>query len=88
MAFDLQITIPEPSPAADAISRLAADNHITPAEAAVKLLDEVAKLHDKPLPGEELIGLFSSPEDSALIDEAMAMAQERRKLDEPRDFGL
>lgn len=37
-------------------------------------------------PAEELIGLFSSEEDSQNMDKAMELVKERRKLDGPRDL--
>ena len=61
-------------------------DHVTPEEAIRRALRHPALVQKTP--GQEMIGLFSSDEDRALMDEVMELARERRKLDEPRDFDL
>jgi hypothetical protein len=67
---------------------LAEQHHITPEQAAERLLKEAARFHLEPSPADQLIGAFSSPEDRQLIDEAMAFAQRNREIDLKRDFEL
>lgn len=88
MSFDLHLTLPDHSPAAQAIQRVSVMAHISPEQAAAQLLDEAAKRHDEKTPAEELIGAFSSDEDSAVIDAAMKHVQELRQGDRLRDFDL
>ena len=61
-------------------------DHVSPEEAIRRALRNPAVALKTP--GQEMIGLFSSDEDRALMDEVMELARERRNLDQPRDFGL
>jgi hypothetical protein len=88
MAFDLHITVPENSPAAHVVQQIAAAEHISPEQAATRLLTEAAKLHGKKTPAQELIGAFSSPEDRALMDDAMGFAKKMREIDAQRNFEI
>lgn len=89
MTFDLHITIQDNSPAAHAVQNVAASHHITPEEAAMRLLTEAARTYGKKTPADELIGAFSSTEDSAIIDAAMASAKAHRaEFDRVREFGF
>lgn len=88
MAFDLHITIPDNSPAAQVVQRVVASEHITPEQAVTRILTEAARQQGKKTPAEELIGAFSSPEDAAIIDAAMEHVRELRKTDQLRDFGF
>jgi hypothetical protein len=89
MAFDIHLTIPEDSLAAQVVQRVVASEHITPEEAVTRILTEAAKLHGKKTPAEELIGAFSSPEDREVFDRAMESAKAyRAQFDRLRDFGF
>jgi hypothetical protein len=87
MPFDIQnLHIEQHSREGQKRQAIIQRDHVSPEEAIRRALRHPAVV-DK-TPGQELIGLFSSDEDRALIDEVMEMARERRKLDEPRDFGI
>ena len=90
MAFDLHLSIPENTPRWKAVQQVAAEQHITPEQAAERIFDEAtrAKLLGKKTPAQEMLGAFSSPEDVALMDEVMEIVHARRAADVPRDFGL
>jgi hypothetical protein len=47
MAFDIHLTIADDSPAAQILQDVIAQQHITPEEAASRLLNEAAQLHIK-----------------------------------------
>ncbi len=62
------------------IQRFAQQEHITPDEAVVRLI-ETGLSALKPIAKtvfEQGLGLFSSPEDSALLDEVVSIAYEER----------
>lgn len=88
MAFDLHI--PEESPRGMSIQMLVAEQHITPEQALERVIDAGLRAtpKGKKTPAEELIGAFSSPEDRAILDEAMVSAKAiRAQFDQIRDFG-
>jgi hypothetical protein len=88
MAFDLHITLSESSREVQIIQQVATQEHITPEQAATRLIIEGAKLHGQKSPAEQMWGAFSSEEDSAITDEAMKHVRAMRQTDQLRDFGL
>jgi len=85
-AFDLHITIPDNSPAGQAVQRIVSTEHLTPEQAVTRMLTEAARRHGKKTPAEELIGAFSSLEDAAMIDDTMESARRLRAIDAQRHF--
>lgn len=88
MPFDLHISLPDQNPAVHAVQLLATTEQITPEEAATRLIIAGAKLHGKKTPAEEMLGAFSSDEDSAITDQAMKHVRAMRQSDRLRDFGV
>jgi len=88
MAFILQITLPENSPAGQVVQQVAASEHLSPEQAVTRILTEVANQQGKKTPGQELLGAFSSVEDVALIDEVMEDARRLRAVDAQRRFDV
>jgi len=89
MAFEIHISVPDQSQVVTVLRQLAAAEHITTEQAAARLLIEGARHHGKKTPAQELIGAFSSEEDAAAIDEAMAVVHAHRaNFDRVRDFGF
>ena len=86
MAFDLHISIPDHSPAGQAVQRLVSDEHVTPEQAVTRILNEAARQHGKKTPAQEMWGAFSSPEDAAMLEEIVTEAYALRLADQPRDF--
>ena len=86
MPFDLHFSIPDDSQEAQVILRVATTEHLTREQAARRLLAEGAKLHGKKTPAQEMWGAFSSPEDTAMLDEIVTEAYALRLADQPRDF--
>lgn len=87
MAFDFHFHIPDNSDQGQAIQRMADEQHITPEEAAARLLEEAARLHLHRSPAAQLMGAFSSEEDHELLEDAMSFAKRNRQAD-LRDFDL
>lgn len=88
MAFDFRIHIAENSQQAQVIQDLAAEQHITPEEAAQRVFNEGLNLHTKPTPIQQTWGALSSPAEIAMLDDIVAEAYEQRLANPPRDFGL
>lgn len=88
MAFDLHLTLPEDSPVAQAVRRVAASEHISHEAAAEQLISQGAELRVKRTPAQEMLGAFGSPEEVALLDEVMEIVHARRAADLPRDLDL
>jgi hypothetical protein len=81
MSFLIEkLQIDENTPEGRALKAIVRRDHVTPEEAVRKALRTLAR----PTPAEEMIGAFSSPEDAALLDEAMEIARQARKIDEER----
>ncbi len=85
----LTLRIEENTPEAHRIEALAEAEHIEPEAAALKLLNSSPLARkSKATPGaQRIIGLFSSPEDSALMDEVMELVmneRERQNAEPPR----
>lgn len=75
MGFDIPTNIERD------IQRFAQQEHITHDEAVLQLI-ETGLSAKKPLPNtvfEQGLGLFGSPEDSALLDEVVSLAYEERR---------
>ncbi|HEY3781862.1 MAG TPA: hypothetical protein VGL56_12320 [Fimbriimonadaceae bacterium] len=89
MPFDLHIILADNSREVQVIQQVAKAEHITPEQAASRLLMEGAKLHGDKTPGREMLGAFSSPEDTAILDKAMeSIRAHRDDFDTMRDFGF
>ena len=87
MALNVHLTLPEDSPAARAILRIVDAEHVAPEEAATRILARAAE-RERLTPAEELIGALSSPEDSEILERAMASAKaHREKFDVVRELG-
>jgi len=84
MAFDLHIHIDSESLEANVVESIVRRDHVSPEEAVLRVLREKGALS----PAQEMIGAFSSPEDLAIMDEAMQHVRELRASDQLRDFGL
>ncbi len=87
MSFDISnLHIADGSPEGQVVEAIISRDHVSPEEAVRRALRQLA------LPGrspaEQMWGAFSSPEDSAMLDEIVAEAYERRLADQPRDLGL
>ena len=96
MAFELLIHIEEDSLRGRVLQAITAEQHVTPEEAALQMLDAgivdrvkggAAAASDK-TPAEMLMGLFSSPEDAALIEEVTSLAYEGRRAEAAQDAPL
>lgn len=78
MGYDIKdLHLNEDSPEGRALGQIVAREGVTPEE-AVRLALRTAELPKTP--AEEAIGLFSSPEDLAIFEEAMALAKDPRSL--------
>lgn len=87
MSFELHLSIPDSSPAVQLVQERAKSARISPEEAATQLLIEAAgDRARKKSPGWEMVGLLSSDEDVALLEDAMTEAQRRRQHDHPREL--
>ncbi len=64
--------------------RYAEETHVTPDEAAERLLRDA--LRHQRTPAQRLIGLFSSPEDVALMEEVDRLIAEGRQADAEREI--
>jgi hypothetical protein len=77
------------------VKQFAKQQHVSHDEAVLMLI-ETGLQHvstgndaaDGKNPAQELIGLFSSPEDSALMDEVVSLAYEGRKAAAKRDVAV
>ena len=77
------------------VKRFAQELHVSHDEAVLRLIETGLQHVPAPEktgqgknPAEELIGLFSSPEDCALMDEVVAIAYEGRKAAAARNLAL
>jgi len=86
MTFDLHIHIDDRSPESYALESIIRRDRVSPEEAVRRALRHPALA--KRTPADEMIGAFSSPEDAAIIDEAMQSVHELRDTDRLRDFEL
>jgi len=88
MPFELHISIPEHGRAFQVVQQVAKAKKISAEQAATELLLEGADQHAKNSPAHRMIGLFSSEEDSAILDEVMDLVDDGRKTSTTRDIGL
>lgn len=87
MAFDILVHITENSPRGRLVQMIAEHRRITLEQAVDGIIDASIATHTHSIlqgqhvksPAETLLGLFSSPEDAALMDEVMEIACEGRK---------
>ena len=91
MAFEFHIRIPENSEHGQIIQAMAEQQHITPQQAAERLLKEGAKSHLEPTTKRNFIkegrGMFKDPEDARILDEAVAIALEERRRPSVQSLG-
>jgi hypothetical protein len=85
----LTLSIEENTPAAYAIEAIAEAEHVSPQEAALKLLASLPVARKSKATPEALaiLGAFSSPEDVALMDDVMELVmseRERQSAEPPR----
>jgi hypothetical protein len=83
VTYDICLHIDQNTPEGRVIEQVVQAQQVSPEEAVRNVLRQRAKK----TPAEAMLGAFSSPEDSALIDEVMELARERRKYNQPRDYG-
>jgi hypothetical protein len=96
MPIDVLIRITKDSQRGRAIQKMADQQDATPEQIIERMIDEGVRTHAKlsqeegngKTPAEMLMGLFSSPENTALMDEVTAMAYEGRNASTTRDIGL
>ena len=96
MPFDIILHITEDSPRGHIIQQMATAQKITLEQAIDQIIDagiltqlqEVSSHSRAKTPAEMLLGLFSSAEDSALMDEVDEIAYEGRRTGTTRDIGL
>ena len=88
MSFDLHISIPENSPVGQVVQRMVSVEHVTPEQAVNRLLNAGVNQPAKKSPALEMLGAFSSDEDSAITDEAMEHVRTMRQTTQLRDFGI
>lgn len=86
MSFDIVLHIAEDSPRGRAIQQMATAQKITPEQAIDQIIDagiltqpEMSSHSRGKTPAEMLLGLFSTSEDSALMDEVEEIAYEGRR---------
>lgn len=87
----LTLNIEENTPQARSIEAFAEAQHVSPTEAALKLLAALPVTRkSKATPAaRRILGAFSSPEDAALMDDVIEIIhteRERQKAELPRDF--
>jgi len=88
--LELHFSIPENSPEAILVHKVATEQRVSPHVAAQQLLTEAVRAHmeSEKSPGERLMGAFSSDEDARIMDEAMEVVRvHRAEFDRVRDFG-
>ena len=76
MSLELTITIPDNSPLEHSVLATAKAEHISHEEALLRLASE--KTSRATPAARRIIGLFSSPEDAALMDEVMEIVHQER----------
>ncbi|MGO8672125.1 MAG: hypothetical protein ACLQVD_12255 [Capsulimonadaceae bacterium] len=95
MPFDVLVHINEDSHRGRVIRMMADAQHVTPDEVVEQIIDAGIQGHIQPAPqstngkgpAHTLLGLFSSPEDSALMDEVTTIEYEGRRAATTRDIG-
>lgn len=85
MHYEIEhLTIDEDSPEGRSLRFIMLRDGVDASEAVRRILRGPSAAQKTP--AEEMLGIFSSAEDSAAMDAAMELVNERRKLDEPRDL--
>ena len=94
MAFDVLVHITEDSRRGHIIRKIAEQQHATPEQVVEQVIDAGIDAHTRRLndlasknPAEMLLGLFSRPEDAALMDDVTAIAYRGRHTASTRDIG-
>lgn len=87
----LTLSIEENTPQARSIEAFAEAEHVSPEEAALKLLAALPVPRKSKATPEamQIFGAFNSPEDVALMDDVMELVMEqrqRRNAEPPREF--
>jgi hypothetical protein len=78
MGYDIRLNIPDDSPQAKNIAELAMRDHISREEAALRLL--AASRGESSLESaRSFVGAFASPDDAAILDDALKLAMEDRE---------
>jgi hypothetical protein len=86
MSYEIRNLHIEPdSPEGQGLEAIIARDQVTPEEAVRKLLREASPKRNA---AQRMIGLFSSAEDAAIMDEAIRLNEESRKTPTTRDIGL
>ncbi len=86
MGYDIKaLHLDDDSPEGRAVRTIVAREGVTPEEAVRVALREAECPRT---PAEEMWGLFSSPEDLAIFEEAMAMTRDPRHIGTEREFDL
>ena len=75
MAFELNFTIPEQSPEGQVLAALVSRDKVLPEEA---IRQAIRRAGDQRNPAQRMIGVFSSDEDAAIMDEVLELANESR----------
>lgn len=88
MALEFHLQIQENSLQAKVLQSLAAERHISPEEVAQQLLEEAISARTQSTPAQQMVGAFSSVEESSMLEEIVAEAYELRSASQPRDFGV
>ncbi len=85
MSYDLNLNIPDNSPQAYNIEAMAAIEHISREEAALRLLAQAKNLQQPASQNaRRIIGALSDPKDAALLDAALELAMlDREKRNTP-----
>ena len=86
MSFDIpQLHFADHSPEAQVVERVMQVEHLGPAEAVRYILRNAAA---DETPAQRMIGLFSSDEDAAVMDEVMEVVAASRETQTTRKIGL
>jgi hypothetical protein len=80
MAFDLHLSIPENSPAGQAVQRLVADEHVTPEQAVRRILNEAVGQQSQKTQAQGFWGAFTSQEDVVVHDEQTETSGQDRAI--------
>jgi hypothetical protein len=75
MEFELNFIIPEQSPEGQVLAALVSRDKVLPEEAIRQAIRRAGKQRD---PLQRMIGVFSSDEDAAIMDEVLELATEGR----------
>ena len=79
MSYQITLNIAEDSEANRLIERVAAREQLSREEAALQLIEGARQPRAANPDAYKIIGMFSSPEDIAIVDEAMELIMEERQ---------